>query len=214
MRKSVSRSLVSDSLWPQGLWLARLLSPWDFPGNNAGVGCHFLIPGIFLTWGSNLCLLHLLHCRQILYPLSQLGSLITFMVKVKLFLTDSAFGARVQACFWKLNSQYSLACVLWPAISFFKLYYWGKKMEQAMAPYSSTLAWKIPWTEEPGRLQSMGSLRVRHDWATSLSVFTFMHWRRKWQPTPVFLPGESQGRGSQVGYHLWDRTESDTTEAT
>ena len=52
--------------------------------------------------------------------------------------------------------------------------------------------------EEPGRLQSMGLLRVGHDWATSLSLFTFMHGRRKWQPTPVFLSGESQGRGSLV----------------
>ena len=86
--------------------------------------------------------------------------------------------------------------------------------EKAMAPHSSTLAWKIPWTEEPGRLQSMGSLRVRHNWATSLALFTFMHWRRKWQPTPVFLPGESQRRGSLVGCRLWGRTESDTTEAT
>ena len=68
--------------------------------------------------------------------------------------------------------------------------------EKAMAPHSSTLAWKIPWTEEPGRLQSMGSLRVGHNWATSLSLFTFMHWRRKWQPTPVFLPGESQDGGA------------------
>ena len=59
--------------------------------------------------------------------------------------------------------------------------------EKAMAPHSSTLAWKIPWTEEPGRLQSMGLLGVWHDWATSLSLFTFMHWRRKWQPTPMFL---------------------------
>ena len=65
-----------------------------------------------------------------------------------------------------------------------------------MAPHSSTLAWKIPWMEEPGRLQSMGSRRVGHDWATSLSLFTFMHWRRKWQPTPVFLPGESQDGGA------------------
>ena len=81
-----------------------------------------------------------------------------------------------------------------------------------MAPHSSTLAWKIPWTEEPGRLQSMGSLRVGHDWATSLSLFTFMHWRRKWQPTLVFLPGESQGQGSLVGCRLWGRKESDTTE--
>ena len=72
-----------------------------------------------------------------------------------------------------------------------------------MAPHSSTLAWKIPWTEEPGRLQSMGSRRVDHDWATSLSLFTFMHWRRKWQPTPVFLPRESQGQGSLVGCRLW-----------
>ena len=64
-------------------------------------------------------------------------------------------------------------------------------LEKAMAPHSSTLAWK-----------------------TSLSLFTFMHWRRKWQLTPVFLPGESQGRGSLVGFRLWGHTESDTTEVT
>ena len=83
-----------------------------------------------------------------------------------------------------------------------------------MAPHSSTLAWGSPWREKPGRLQSMGSRRVGHNWATSLSLFTFLHWRRKWQPTPVFLPGESQGRGSLVGCRLCGRTESDTTEAT
>ena len=88
-----------------------------------------------------------------------------------------------------------------------------KAMEKAMAHHSSTLASKIPWTEEPGRLQSMGSLRVGHNSVTSLSVFTFVHWRRKWQPTPVFLPGESQGQGSVVGCRLWGRTESDMTEA-
>ena len=65
-----------------------------------------------------------------------------------------------------------------------------------MAPHSSTLVWETPWMKEPGRLHSMGSLRVGHDWATSLSLFTFTHWGRKWQPTPVFLPGESQGRGA------------------
>ena len=83
-----------------------------------------------------------------------------------------------------------------------------------MAPHSSTLAWKIPWTEDPGGLKSMGSLRVGHDWVTSFSLFTFMRWRRKWQPTPVFLPGESQGWGSLVGYCLWDHTELNTTEVT
>ena len=140
---------------------------------------------------------------------------------------------------------------------------------KAMAPHSSTLAWKIPWTEEPGRVQSMGSWRVGHDWTTSLSLFTFfffflfknfglpllqapealhvqltlvhkdihrgverdpcagghgqeaepslftfMHWRRNWQPTPVFLPGESQERGSLVGCRLCGRTALDTNEET
>ena len=65
-----------------------------------------------------------------------------------------------------------------------------------MAPHSNTLAWKIPWMKEPGGLKSMGSRGVWYDWVTSLSLFTFMHWRRKRQPTLVFLPGESQGRGA------------------
>ena len=75
-----------------------------------------------------------------------------------------------------------------------------------MATHSSTLAWKIPWMEEPGRLQSLRLWRVGHNWATSLSLFTFMHWRRKWQPTPVFLPGESWGQRRLVGCRLWGHT--------
>ena len=102
-----------------------------------------------------------------------------------------------------------------PILSLLYIYYsFYKSREKAMAPHSSTLAWKIPWIEDPGRLQSMGSLRVGYGWATSLSLFTFMHWRRKWQPSPVFLPRESQGWGSLVGCRLWGRTESDTTEVT
>ena len=81
-----------------------------------------------------------------------------------------------------------------------------------MAPHSSTRAWKIPWTEEPGRLQYMWSLRVVHEWVTSLSFFTFMHWRRQWHPTPVLLPGKSHGWRSLVGCSPWSREESDTTE--
>ena len=83
-----------------------------------------------------------------------------------------------------------------------------------MALHSRTLTWKIQWTQEPGRLQSMGSRRVRRNRGTSLSLFTPMHWRRKWQPTPVFLLGESPRRRSLVGCRLWGRTESDTTEVT
>ena len=165
--------------------------------------------------------------------------------------------------------------------------------EKAMAPHSSTLAWKIPWMEEPGGLQSMGSLRVGHDWATSLSLFHFhalekemaihssvLAWRipgagepgglmsmgsrrvghdwsdlaaavavdqasqvalvlknlpdnaadvrdassilglerspsrRAWQPTPVFLPWESYGQRSLVGYSPWGHKELDLTKVT
>ena len=67
-----------------------------------------------------------------------------------------------------------------------------------MAPHSSTLVWKIPRVEEPGGLWSMGSLRVGHDWATSLSLFTFMHWRRKWQPIRV-LAWRISGMGEPGG---------------
>ena len=83
-----------------------------------------------------------------------------------------------------------------------------------MVTYSSTLAWKIPWTEEPGGLQSMGSQRVGQDRATSLSLFTFMHWRRKWQPILVFLPEQSQGSRSLVACRLRGHTELDMTEVT
>ena len=82
-----------------------------------------------------------------------------------------------------------------------------------MAPHSSTLARKIPWKEQHGRLQSMG--RSESDTTERLHFhFSLEHWRRKWQSTLVFLPGESQGQGSLVGCRLWGHTESDTTEAT
>ena len=67
----VHHSFVSTSLWSCGLWPPRLLCPWDFPGKNTGVGCHFSLQRIFPTQGSNP---HLLHCRWILYPLSHRGS--------------------------------------------------------------------------------------------------------------------------------------------
>ena len=95
-----------------------------------------------------------------------------------------------------------------------RLHFHFHALEKEMATHSSVVAWQIPWMEVPGRLKSMRSVGVGNDWATSLSLFTFMHWRRKWQPTPLLLPGESRGRGSLVGCRLWGRTESDTTEAT
>ena len=90
--------------------------------------------------------------------------------------------------------------------------------EKAMTPHSSTLAWKIPWMEEPGRLQFMGLLRDRHDWATSLSIFTFLHWRRKWQPISSVLawriPGAGEPRGlPSMGLHRVGHDWSDLAAA-
>ena len=105
-----------------------------------------------------------------------------------------------RTCYYDQGINYSLVIIQHLLIMIIKctycvLEFWSKLetifLEEAMAPHSSTLAWKIPWMEEHGGLQSMGSLGVQYDWVTSLSLFTFMHWR-KWQPTPVFLPGESQ----------------------
>ena len=117
---------------------------------------------------------------------------------------------------WTTTEAHNCVCIYIQimALELTNIYALILASEKAMASHSSTVAWKIPWTEEPGRLQSMGSLRIGHDWATSLSLFTFMHWRRKWQPSPVFLPGESQGQGSLVGCRLRGHTESDMTEAT
>ena len=86
--------------------------------------------------------------------------------------------------------------------------------EKAMATHSSTRAWEIPWTEEPGRLQSMGSRRVGHDWVTSLSLFTFS-WTGRGNGNPLQCSClENPRDGSLVGYRLWGLEESDTTEAT
>ena len=96
---------------------------------------------------------------------------------------------------------------------------WEDPLKKEMTAHFSILAWKIPWTAEPGRLQSTGSLRVStgslrvgHDWVTSLSLFTFMHWRRKWQPTPVLLPGKSHGQRSLVVYSPRGLKQLDTSE--
>ena len=181
-------SVVFDSCNPMDCSPLGFSVHGDSPGKNTGVGCLALLQGIFSTQGSNRVLPH---CRRILYCLSHQGSPQVYMDYVNVWYLGGCT---------MYNVKYFYICI--------------HSVEKAMAPHYSTLAWKIPWMEEPGGLQSMGSLGVRHDWVTSLSLFTFKHWRRKWQPTPVFLPGESQGRGSLLGCRLWGRTELDTTEVT
>ena len=114
---------------------------------------------------------------------------------------------------------------------------WKDSLEKGMATHYGTLAWKILWTEETGRLQSMGFQRVGHNWATNTHIHTngyvlgggsffFFYFgfavslllcrgfsrRRQWHPTPVLLPGKSHGLRSLVGYSPWGCEESDTTE--
>ena len=113
----------------------------------------------------------------------------------------------------------------------------GSGRSPAEGAHSSTRAWKIPWMEEAGRLQSVGSQRVGNNWATSLwlsskpSLVAQMvkiclqcrrpmfnpwigkiPWRRERQPSPVFLPEKSHGWRRLVGYSPWGCKESDITE--
>ena len=122
-------------------------------------------------------------------------------VTVLIELLIVAFSFKPHFYYWLLNTAQLLFSV--NSSFLFFCYEEAKGLERMCSsrfiplytsPALITLAWKIPWTEEPGRLQSTGSLRIGHNWVISLSLFTFMHWRRKWQPTPVFLPGESQGQ--------------------
>ena len=127
-------------------------------GRFTGVGCHFLLQRILLTQGSNPHLLGLLHCRQNLYPLNHQGSYthththILFQILCYYRLLEdnesSSLCYKVGPCWLSIDILYTVVCFY---------------SEKTMAPHSSTLAWKIPWTEEPGRLQSMGSRRIRHD---------------------------------------------------
>ena len=154
---------MSDSSRPHGLQPTRLICPWDSPGKNTGVDCQFFLQGIFPTQGWNL---HLLHWQVDSLPLSHQGNsnyhtiaLISQASKVKLNILQARFQQYmnrelpdVQAGFRKgRGTRDQIANICWIIT------------EKAMAPHSSTLAWKIPWTDEPGRLQSVGSLKVRHD---------------------------------------------------
>ena len=150
----------------------RLPCPWDSPGKNTGVGCHFLLQ--FDNTG------------RAFISNSEMWSKGEQSWKDPLFHTEKNFLRRVQGLkervlHYVLSHRFIMFLLSrkQTALLILFLYTYMEKLEKAMAPHPSTLAWKIPWMEEPGRLQSMGSLRVRHDWGTSLSLSTVMHWRRK-----------------------------------
>ena len=111
-----------------------------FPGTNTGLDCHFLFQGVFLAQGSNL---HLLHWQVDSLPLCHLGSPKLGNTKKTVTQTVKRLPTMQETRFQSLAGE--------------------DPLEKEMAPHSNTLAWKIPWTETPGRLQSMGSQRVGHD---------------------------------------------------
>ena len=106
---SVSHSVVSSSLQPQGLYPARLLCPWNSPGKNIGVHCHSLLQGIFPTQGSNP---GLQHCRHILFHLSHQGSPQYDIWKSGYSTYTGDLRMQFLGFIWSQNSP-SLKCKLW-----------------------------------------------------------------------------------------------------
>ena len=100
----ISRLVVSDSLWPHGLWPTRFLCPWNYPGKNIGVGSHSLLQGIFPTQALNL---GLPHCRQILYHLSLIP--FSFLFCFVHFNWGACFLVEVQVLFVYIRYKYFLS---------------------------------------------------------------------------------------------------------
>ena len=161
--KSLSRVLLSATPWTVAY---QLLHAWDFPGKNTGVGYHFLLQEIFLTQGLNP---GLPHCRQTLYHLSYQGSL-RWLRWATMHVKFHLFGTRLYITSLVVQMVKRLPTVRETWVQTLDR---EDLLEKEMITHSSILAWKIPCMEEPGRLQSMGSQRVRHDWASSLSLSLF-----------------------------------------
>ena len=154
----------------------------DSPGKNTGAGCHTLLQGIFPTQGSNP---GLLHCRQILYHLSHQGSPRILEWVAYPFSRGSSWprkrtGVSCTAgrffTSWEVYQGSPSFTLRFLLLFIHQIHFsicYEFPLEKAMAPHSSTLAWKIPRMEKPGRLQSMGSQRVGHDWAISLYFTLF-----------------------------------------
>ena len=189
----------------------RLPRPWDSPGKNTGLGCHFL-----------------LQCMKVKSESEIAQSCPTLSDTMDCSLPGSS-----------INGIFQARVLEWGAIAFSamqetRILFLGREvpLEKGMAIHSSILTWRIPWTEKPGGLQSVGSQKVGHDWTTNIHTHIGLPrwlsgkesacqcrryrrcgfdpwvgkspWRRKWQPIPVFLPGkipwtEEPGRLQSMG---------------
>ena len=155
---------MSDSVRPHRRQPTRLPRPWDSPGKNTRVGCHFLLQCMKAKSESEVAQ----SCPTLSDPMD--------------------CGSRGSS----VHGIFQVRVLALGAIAFSELSHQGSLLDHSKC----------------------FSYRSQSVLSCSLLLFTLMHWRRKWHPTLVFLPGESQGRGSLVGCRLWGRTESDTTEAT
>ena len=200
-------SVVSDSVWPHGLGPPRLLHPWDSPGKNTGVACHFLLQGIFLTQESNL---GLLHCRQPLYCLSPQGSpwfgegrpLLNAWAVPHSFSPSELHSDIPLSSFQTTQHSGASPC------SFLGL---GRKdidHGRSLAGLSCARVVSAALAVEnlPASAAAPGGGR-------SPRVGKIPR-RRKWQPAPVLVPGDSHGQRSLAGCSPWGPKGSDMTEAT
>ena len=147
---------MSDSVQPHRRQPIRLPRPWDSPGKNTGVGCHFLLQRMKVKSESEVAQ----SCPTLSDPLDCIlpGSSVHGISRQEYWsgchclLRYLLYSSLIHRRKWVLGLQEIF-------INVFEC----MNSKKAMAPHSSTLAWKIPWMEEPGRLQSIGSLRVGHD---------------------------------------------------
>ena len=185
-------SIVSDSLWPHSLCLARLLCPWDSPGKNSGVGCHFLLWGIFLRDPNNISCVSCITGRFFTSWANQENKYIYISVCIYIYLFG--YGCSVaQSC---LTPCEPMDCSL-P----------GSSVHGSFQ--ARILEWGVAISYSKGCSQPRNPTRISyhlHWQADSLS------WRREWLPTPGFLPGESHGQRNLVDYSLLGCKESDMTE--
>ena len=158
-------------------WTVALLHPWNFPGKSTGVGCHFLLQGIFLTEGSNP---GFPHCRQTL-PSEPPGK----------SSPDSSIIYMFSLHYISVLLYYTCICIIINMLSLFiiSLYFWVCSLvAQAVKNLSAMQdTWFDCWVRK-------------------------IPWRREWQPTPVFFPGEFHGHRILVVYSPWGHKESDRTE--
>ena len=158
---------MSDSVQPHGLQPTRVPRPWDSPGKNTGVGCHFLIQCMKVKSESEVA--H--SCPTLRNPMdcSLPGSSVhaIFQARVLEWGAIAFSEAWLRVIIFLLDLFFQVVCILKSGVSVLCSHLRSPTLEKAMAPHSSTLAWKIPWMEEPGRLQSMGLRRVGHDCETS-----------------------------------------------